>query len=524
MTSPSGAAQGADWVALAPLLLAAGTALAVLMADLVLPVARRGALVWISLAGCLGALGASLALAGQRRATFCTPPTTLPGGLDVGTSCSYVIDGTTVYAAALLSAAAALALLLSPAYLAAARLPVGEYCFLLLCSLTGMLALAGARDLVSLVVALETLSLPVYVLAGLRRGDSRSAESALKFFLVSVVSTAVMLLGMSLLYGLTGTVHFDRLATALAAREDLRALTLTGAAVALVLVGFGFKISAAPFHLWAPDTYSGAPVPVAAFLSVASKAAGFAGLLLVVLVAFRPYADVWGPLLAALAAVSMTVGNLVALRQSHIVRLLAWSSVAQAGYLLAPLGVAATATGRSDEVLNTAAAATLAYLAIYAAMNYGAFACVLAVGRGTGRNAIEDYRGLARRSPWLAVALAFFLACLAGLPPGLAGLFAKVVVVRATLTGGAGWLAVLVAVNTVIGLAYYLRVAALLFREPTPAAEIASSDRTFATTPTVGDRVPRPVAVAIAVLAAVTVVLGFLPQLVLRLAPLATFG
>ncbi len=502
--------QRIDYAALSPLLVVAGAALTVLVADLFLPLARRPFAVWLALAGTVTALVVGLSVGGTQRRTFCTPAATLPHGVHVGVSCSFVFDHFTLLLTVIFCSAAAVCLLLSVLPVTTDRLPAGEYAFLVLSSLVGMLALAGARDLITLVIALEVLTLPIYVLAGLRRADPRSAEAAVKFFLISVLSGAVTLFGVSLVYGLTGAVHLDRVAAALGQRDDLRHLPLTAAAVLLVLVGFAFKVSAVPFHWWAPDTYQGAPVPVAAFLSTASKAAGVAGILLVVLIGFRPYADVWGPVLAVLAVLSMTLGNLVALRQRHLVRLLAWSSVAQAGYILLPLGVAATAHGRSDHALRTAGAATLAYLALYVAMNVGAFACVAWVTRRTPRNALEDYRGLVRRSPLVAVALAFFLLCLAGLPPGLAGLFAKVVVFRAALIGGAGMLAVIMAINTVIGLYYYLRVAASLFVAPAEDAAPRPNP-------------PRSVALtaAITVSFAVTVLLGFAPQVVLGIGNLA---
>lgn len=502
--------QAIDYAALAPLLITCTAALIVLVADLFLPLARRTVGLWLAMVGALAALAAVLVVGPGTRQTFCTPPATLPHGVGVGASCSYVVDHFTVLLSVLCCVATVICLLLSVAAAAQDRLPAGEYGFLVLCSLAGMLTMAGARDLITIVVALEALTLPLYILTGLRRADPRSAEAAIKFFLVSVLSSAVTLYGVSLIYGLTGSVHLDRVAAALARRGDLRHIPLTAAAVLLVIVGFAFKVSAVPFHWWAPDTYQGAPVPIAAFLSTASKAAGFAGLLLVVLDGFRPYADVWGPVLAVLAVLSMTLGNLVALRQRQLVRLMAWSSVAQGGYILAPLGVAAAAGGRSDADLRTAGAAALAYLALYIAMNLGAFSCISWVSRHSPRNAFEDYQGLARRSPLVAVALAFFLLCLAGLPPGLAGLFAKVVVFRATLVGGAGVLALVMAVNTVIGLYYYLRVAAALFGPSTTAEAGRPSP-------------PRSLAVSAAIAASVlgTVALGFAPQLVIRAGDLA---
>ncbi|MFL6078206.1 MAG: NADH-quinone oxidoreductase subunit N [Mycobacteriales bacterium] len=444
-----------DYVALAPLFTAGGAALLVFLADLFVPAVTR----WLAVLGALAVAGVGLGMVHQDRGTFCgTGATKLPGGVTLGRTCSYQLDHFTVYFTVACAAAAAVALLVA---VPDDRVPPGEYGFLLLSSLAGMVAIAGARDFVMLIVALETLSIPVFVLAGLRRTDPRSAEAAVKFFLVSVICTAVSLLGIALLYGLTGTLSFDGVSESLAARHDLRTLPLTSAAVVLTLVALAFKVSAVPFHFWVPDTYQGAPISVAVYLSTASKAAGFAGLLLVTLRAFGPYADLWGGLLAVLATATMTVGNLVALRQRSAVRLLAWSSVAQAGYVLAPLGVAATAAGRRH--LTDAVSATLVYLAIYLAMNAGAFACVAAVGRGGGPRAVEDYRGLAGRRRGVSLALAFFLLCLAGLPPGLAGLFAKIAVFRALVGGGAGWLAVVMAVNTVVGLYYYLRLASLPF-------------------------------------------------------------
>jgi NADH-quinone oxidoreductase subunit N len=382
-----------------------------------------------------------------------------------------------------------------------------------------MLVLAAARDLVTLVVSLEVVSLPAFVLVGLRRSDPRSAEGSLTFFLVSVVSTALSIYGMALVYGVTGTLQLDRIAVALGqlrAGPHTPSETLAAAAVILVVAGFVFKVAAVPFHAWAPDTYQGAPIPVAALLSVASKAAGFAGLVVLLLRAFRPYADVWGPVIAVIAALTMTVGNLVALRQWHVVRLLAWSTVAQGGYLLVPLAIASTSVGRTDHGLQQAGEATLAYLGIYAAMNLGAFAVVAAVSAGTPRRSISDYRGLAAHSPWLAAAFALFLTALAGLPPGVAGLVAKVVVVRAAVNGHLTWLAVVAAVNTVIGLAYYLRLAALPFAGIGEAREATAST----TTPR-AHRFPATVLAALAVTVLVTLALSIDPQPLLHAAGVA---
>ncbi|MEN3360198.1 MAG: NADH-quinone oxidoreductase subunit [Mycobacteriales bacterium] len=512
--------QAIDYVPLAPALVAAIGALAVLVADLVLPLRVRPAVLWLAAAGAAGTLIASLALIGRRRGTFCTPPTTLPGNVHVGQSCSYVLDGFTLFFLILLSAAAVGTLLVTAAFARDATLPPGEYGFLLLASLTGALVLVGARDLITLLIGLETLTLPTYALVGLRRGSGRGAEAALKYLLVSVVASTVTLLGVAFIYGLTGTVHLSRISAALAARPDIRGLPLTAVAAVLVLFGFAFKLAAVPFHWWAPDVYQGAPTPVATYLATVSKAGGAAGLLLVAVVAFPTYWRVWGWVLALIAVASMTLGNLVALRQRHAVRLLAWSSVAHSGYLLVPLG--AVGMSGTDQI-GDAVTATLGYLGFYVAVNLGAFACVTAVGRrlatttDPGANAIDGYRGLAARSPALAAALAFFLLGLAGLPPTLAGLVAKVVVVRAALLGGAGWLAVAVAINTVIGLAYYLRLAALPFRsaDPVVPAELVGAPEPVVAGGAVAARVPAALVAAIGLAVLLVLVLGVLPQLVL---------
>lgn len=494
--------QSIDYAAILPPVVVAVTALVALVADLFLPAERKRHVALLSLGGALVALGCASWLAtGATRRTFC-----FPGG-----ACSYVADDYALFFQVLFLAALVVVLLLSLPAVTDDGLPPGEFHALLLSSVSGMLVLAAARDLLSLLVALEVVSLPAFVLVGLRRGDPRGGEAALKFFLFSVVSTALTVYGMTLVYGVTGSLQLGPIAAALRPVHAHGGATssLAAAAVVLVLVGFAFKVSAVPFHFWAPDTYQGAPVPIAAYLSTASKAAGFAGLVVLLLDGFRPYADVWGPVVAVLAAVTMTVGNLVALRQWHMVRLLAWSTVAQAGYILVPLGMAATAGGRESGALHEAVQATLGYLGIYVAMNLGAFACVVAVMRRAPRGAIADFRGLVRTSPGLAVAFAVFLTALAGLPPGVAGLFAKVVVLRAAVHGHVTWLAVVAAVNTVVGLAYYLRVAALLFagvesREP---VAVAAEPR---------PRRPSAVAAALAVTVAVTGVLSVDPQPLLR--------
>ena len=454
--------QSIDYAAIAPPLLLAVVAITVLVLDAFLPAGRRiVAAGGVSLGGLVAAAALLLPLVGDRRQTFC-----VPGDGLVLPACSYAVDELTVVFQALVLAGAIVVALLSFDTVRDSSLPAGEYFFLLLASVTGALTMAASRDAATLVISLEVVSLPAFALVGLRRYDSRSSEAALKLFLVSVVSTALTLFGLSLVYGLTGSLHLERIATALEDPGSRSPAMVLG--VTLALAGFGFKVAAVPFHFWAPDTYEGAPVPIAAYLSVVSKAAGFVGLAILLTIGFAPYTDVWGPAVAVVAALTMTVGNLVALRQTQVVRLLAWSSVAQSGYMLVPLGAALA--GDVDAVLP----ATVAYVAAYAVMNLGAFAVVTLVGRHRQANRLADYQGLARTEPLSAFALAFSLASLAGLPPGLLGLFAKIVVFRAPVGEGVGWLAVVMAVNVVIGLVYYLRWAASMYARPEDGSVLPS--------------------------------------------------
>ncbi|MBO3746946.1 NADH-quinone oxidoreductase subunit N [Streptosporangiaceae bacterium NEAU-GS5] len=471
------------WAIAGPLVLALAAGL-VLLLDAFVPSRWVSGAVTLAAIVAAGVVIAVQAAQGTTRGTFC-----IPGSAAGSESCSFVLDRFTLIFAGLTLAAGAVIVLLSMGELASGRIPAGEWYFLLLSTLTGAVLLPASRDLIMLVVSLELVSLPVFALTALRRFDGRASEAALKLFLVSVVSTAIMLFGVSLLYGLTGSVHLDLLAAHL--RDGVSQPALMGGdgagvlavGVVLVLAGFTFKVAAVPFHFWVGDVYQGAPIPVAALLSVISKAAGFAGVILILTQALPNQSWLWTPIVAIVAALTMTVGNVLALRQRDAVRMLAWSSVAQSGYILAPLAI------------GSGAAASVTYLVFYAAMNLGAFAVVT---RFPGL--IESHRGLVWRSPVAALALAFFLICLAGLPPGLAGLFAKVVVFRELVDGGLGWLAVVMAINTVIGLYYYLAWTVRLFAGRPEGA------------PSVGSRA---VVTAIGLTAAVAVAFSLAPQLVL---------
>ena len=441
-----------DFHALAPELVLTGAIVAVLLADLFTPESTRGILPSIAGIGLLAAMVPvlTLALDGVDRAMF--------GG-------GYAVDNFALVLKAMFLLGGYVVVLLSTNYIAEGDYAEGEYYFLLLASLLGMTVMASSRDLVSIFVALELLSIPAYMLAGWRKRDLHGNEAGIKYYLMGVFASAVMLYGMSLLFGLTGSTLLADIGTAVARGDGAGGSTpFITLGIVLVVIGFAFKVSAVPFHTWAPDTYEGAPTPITAFLAVLSKSAGFVALLQLILIAFAARHDVIEPLMWVLAAVTMTVGNLIALRQTNIVRLLAYSGVAQAGFMLAPLAVVGTnpvGAGR----------AVITYLLIYAAMNLGAFAVVLAVARKTRSAEISTWAGLFEYAPGLTVLMTVFLFSLAGIPP-LGGWLAKFVVFRALLqpevTASGVVLAVVVGVNSVIALYYYANIAKEMWMKPTP--------------------------------------------------------
>jgi len=453
--------QTVDQIALLPLYAAAGTAVLVLIMELavgrfVLATGVAGALVTVACAAWTSSAGP----------TFCT-----------GDLCSWIPGPRAALIAAVFALLTAGVLALSTSMID--KVPAGEYGFLLTCAMTGGVVIGYAGDLITLIVGLETLTLPLYVLVGLRR-----ASAALTFFVVSVISTAVALMGAALLYAATGAVH---LAALVPGAGPLAPLATVG--MFLIVIGLAFKVAAVPLHAWAPTTYDGAPLPVAAYLSTASKLGGVIALAAVVARLET------GPLVAVLAVATMTVGNLVALRQTRMVRLLAWSSIAQAGYILAPLAIGPRGIP-----------AAVAYAVFFVALEFIAFGAVIALRPPAADGGqMSDYQGTARRSPWLGAAFVLAVAGLAGLPPGLAGLFAKVTVVGVLIQNGWGWLAVVVAANAVIALAYYLRAAVTLYAVP---AGRAVADLTPPKFP-----VRWPAAAALLAATAVAVVLGFAPQL-----------
>jgi NADH-quinone oxidoreductase subunit N len=464
-----------DYVSILPEIILAGFVLVVLILDLFLRPERKWLAMPVSFVGMAGALVATLLLIGRG-------PSASFGG-------TYVVDDFAILFKVFFLVVGLAVLLLSLRYFQEGRYFQGEYYFLVLTSFLGMLTISSSRDLLMLFISLELVSGPAFLIAGFRKRDPRSNEAALKFFLIGILSSAIMLYGMSLVYGATGELSLAGIAEALPGAN--RGLAL--AAVLFIIAGFGFKISSVPFHFWAPDTYEGSPIPVAAFLSVASKAAGFAGLLQIAFVGFAPTSEDWTPVFAVLAILTMSLGNLVAMQQRQVVRLLAYSSVAQAGYMMVPFALIGNA-----QVEQQAMAAAVLYILIYGVMNLGAFGVVVAMSREAPGALISDFAGLGRRSPMLAVSMLLFLLSLAGLPP-LAGFWAKLFIFQAAFEGGQVWLAVAIVVNSVISLYYYISIARqMFFVEGIETGPV---------------RAPRLVTALVAVAAVAVVAVGIFPDL-----------
>jgi NADH-quinone oxidoreductase subunit N len=477
-----------DYVALSPEITIAATAVVVLLADLWL--VRK---YWTAIIAVVGTTLAAIPLVVMAVSS---------AGDRVLFDGSYVVDPFALVMKGVFLMAGYVVLLMSFSYIESGRYYEGEYYFLLLMSILGSLVLASSRDLIGLFIGIELVASPVYVLAGFRKGDLRSNEAALKYYLLGVLASALLLYGSSFVFGLTGALTFDGIAAAAGGLVHEPAFVL---AVLFILAGIGFKVSAVPFHFWAPDTYEGAPTPITAYLSVSSKTAGFVALLTVLYRAFGPASAVWAPAVWVLAALTMTVANLAALRQSNIVRLLAYSSISHAGFMLVPFVVAPYV---GLEGLGNAVSATVTYLVIYAFMNLGAFALVIAGARKSGSGDVDGWAGMATYAPGLAFLGAVFFFGLAGIPP-LAGWFAKFVMFRAALTAGSGWavaLAVIAALNSIVAVYYYARVVKAMWMDPIPATVPDVEIREGAT--------PMALSLALGITAAVVLVAGAVPGIV----------
>jgi len=475
-----------DYHALAPEIILTATVVVLVLLDSIKLDRARALMPVIASFGLLGSLIPLLTLAhaGGERVLF--------GG-------SYVVGPMALMLKAMFIVSTYVVVLISINYVAEGDYWESEYYTLLVSSLLGMVVMCSSRDLIGIFVALELLSLPAYMLASWRKGDVRSNEAGLKYFLMGVFASAVLLYGMSLVYGLGGSTQLTEIGKVLrsAPTDGVPVITL---ALLFCVVGFAFKVSAVPFHVWAPDTYEGAPTPVTTFLAVASKAAGFVALINLVFFAFLPRTNIIQPLFFVLAVASMFVGNLAALRQTNVVRMLAYSGIAHAGFMLAPFVVA----GESVRTTAEAMRAVVVYLVIYAAMNLGAFAVIIAIARKTRSAELDDLRGIVHTMPGMAWAMVLFLASLIGMPP-LGGWFAKFAVFKVVVNAGTtlGWVtAICMAINTAIAAYYYLAVAKAMVLDDAPDGDTAPAPRT-----------PPSLTAAVAITLVATLAFGVLPSL-----------
>jgi len=431
-----------DFYFLLPEIVLTGGLLVLLVVDTILPRERQAWLAWLSIA--------ILAATGLALLPFVGVSTTIAQRL-------MAVDGFGAFFKVLFLISAAITILLSKHYLEVEDARPGEYYFLILCATLGMMVMAAGIDLVTLFIGLETMTVAFYVLTGFLKPNRRSNEAAIKYFVLGAFSLGILLFGMSLVYGLTGTTRLREIAVILGDDPANMALRL---AVVLIAAGLAFKIAAVPFHMWAPDVYEGAPTPITAFLSVGSKAAAFAMLLRIFLEGLPVVNVEWRALFYTLSVLTMTVGNIAAITQSNVKRMLAYSSIAHAGYILIGI-VAGTSRGVT---------ATLVYLMIYAFMQLGAFGVVAMLRRSdVVGDELKDLSGLFVRHPVAAVAMLIFMLSLGGIPP-TAGFMGKFWLFSAAIDAGYVWLAVIGVLNSAVSLYYYLRVVVFMWMKEDIAA------------------------------------------------------
>jgi NADH-quinone oxidoreductase subunit N len=442
-----------DFSTASPIIAAILVASAILLVDLIRPGARTPAVV-VALGGLLIVLLVTLWVGRTTAGAFAG---------------AYRQDALTTFLDTIFIAIVTLTILFAPDYLESRDLPIAEFSAVLVFAMTGAMLISGASDLLVLFLGLELMVLPGYLLAGFAKRDSLSTEGAIKYFLLGSFSSAIFLFGLALTWGLTGSTRVDKVAQHLADVVSGGAPLSAGLAMGLAFMttGVAFKIAAVPFHYWTPDAYQGSPTPVTGYLSVGPKIGAFALILRLFIGALDPLKLDWLPIIVILAATTMTLGNLVALTQSNVKRMLAYSSIAHTGYIL--VGLAAYAAGRIEGLQGL-----LYYAAAYTFMNLGAFAVVAALQRRPGVTShLDTFAGLGRREPILGVLMTLFLLSLTGIPP-LAGFFAKAYVILAAVQAGGTLtiLAVIAVLNAAAAAFYYLRVVVYMYmREPTTEAE-----------------------------------------------------
>ncbi|MCA9933704.1 MAG: NADH-quinone oxidoreductase subunit N [Ardenticatenaceae bacterium] len=432
-------------VILSPVLIIMGWGMLIMLLEFFIPEGRKGWYAWLSLVGIVLAFVQTAAMWGYEGGTF-TPVNGHP---------MVVLDNYATFLNLIFLATGALTILLSVNYLERTGLNRPEFYMLLLFSISGMMLMGMANDLILVFLALEILSIPLYIMSGLAWPRTESEESAMKYFLLGAFSSGIFVFGIALTYGATGSTALPEVLTGIASGGSLGF-----AGVAFLLVGLGFKVGAAPFHMWTPDVYEGAPTIVTAFMSVGAKVGGFAAMLRVLLMAMPEISGTWVPAVAGLAALTLIVGNVVALMQTNIKRMLAYSSIAHAGYIM----IAVAASGETQQGVSAA----LFYMFAYLFTNMGAFAVVMAMERKQGEGLLlDDYKGLAKQHPVMALVMAYFMLSLTGVPP-TGGFSGKFYIFRAAIEATKNgsdliWLVIIGVITSVISGYYYLRVVYLMY-------------------------------------------------------------
>jgi len=436
--------KGTDLYPLLPLLIVIGWACVLLLLDLFIPKDRKGITAFLAGLGLVAGLIATFLRFGENGVSF---------------SGMIVEDGFSIFLQFIFLATGLAGITLAYDYIKRREIQRGEYYTLLLFTVGGMMLMAMAGDLVIVFLAIELLSIPLYVLSGFARPQEESEEAAMKYFLLGAFASSFIVYGIALVYGATQTTQLGEIVVAIQSASANSQLLVIGAG--LILVGLGFKVAAVPFHMWTPDVYQGAPTSVTAFMSVGAKAGGFAALLRVFIAAFPGLAESWSLLVMIIAALTMTWGNVAAIAQPNIKRMLAYSSIAHAGYILMILPAAA-----ESQIAPDAVSAALFYILAYAVSNLGAWGVVLALEKkeGGGLN-LEDYAGLGTKNPGLALAMTIFMFSLTGIPP-TAGFMGKFYIFRAVVDADLIWLAIVGVVTSLISAYYYLRIIVIMYMRP----------------------------------------------------------